>query len=188
MKICEIFDTNLDVEWQQNGRFELAAFVYGETYVIQLEKKKIPKLTELNGAKLAEASFYRSGMEGENASFTTTKQAIDVPVRIYDVVLNAVSGKIDEYDAFIFTAETKHCRTAEEFSTKKDIYSAIADRIAKRMHNIFYYERLTENSAEFLITKIELSEETQNKTNFKNPRAEAIKALKLKPAILYPKS
>jgi hypothetical protein len=56
------------------------------------------------------------------------------------------------------------------------------------MHNIFYYERLTENSAEFLITKIELSEETQNKTNFKNPRAEAIKALKLKPAILYPKS
>jgi len=181
MKIREIFDTNIDVEWQQNGNFELAEFTCGEQYVIQIEKKALSNFQELKGAKTAEVSFFRKNIEGESASFTTAKQPIDVPVRIYGIVLNAVSEKIDEYDAFVFSAESRHSRSLEEFNSKKGIYSAIADKIAKKMTGITYYERETGYSGEYLITKIELSEETQNVTNFKNPRMEALKALNMLP-------
>lgn len=188
MKICEIFDTNLDVEWQQNGRFELAMFTYGEDYIIQIEKRKLHGFQELNKAKTAEVSFFRKNIEDGVATFSTTKQSVDVPVRIYAIVLNAISGKMDDYDAFFFSAEAKHSKTQDEYDSKKSIYSAISDKIAKKMIGITYYERETNYSGEYLITKIELSEETQNKTNFKNPRDEAIKALNLKPALFYPKS
>lgn len=181
MKILEIFDTNIDVEWQQNGRFELAAFTCGEDYVIQIEKRKIHGFQELKNAKTAEVSFFRKDIKDADATFTTAKQVLDVPVRIYGIVLNAISGKMDEYDAFIFTAEAKHSNTQCEYDSKKNIYSAIADKIAKKMTGITYYERETNYSGEYLITKIDLSEETQNSTNFKNPRTEALKTLNLLP-------
>lgn len=181
MKIREIFDTNIDVEWQQSGKFELAGFTCGEDYVIQIEKREIHGFEELKNAKTAEVSFFRNDIV---AAFTTAKQTLDVPVKIYGTVLNAVSGKIDDYDAFIFTAEAKHSKTSEEYNSKKKIYSAIADKIAKKMTGITYYERETDYSGEYLITKIKLSEETQHVTNFKNPRAEALNSVNLKFATL----
>jgi len=182
MKICEIFDAKIDVEWQQRGRFELATFTCGEDYIIQIERRIFHGLKELNIAKTAEVSFFRKNIKDAIATFSTTKQNIDVPVRIYAIVLNAISGKMDNYDAFFFSAESKHSKTQDEYNSKKNIYSAIADKIAKKMPGIMYYERETNYSGEYLITKIELSDETQNKTNFKNPRMEALRALNLLPS------
>lgn len=174
MKIQEIFDTSTNIVWQQNGRFELAAFDQGEKYVIQIDKKKFHQFPELNNSNVAEISFFRYGVENSDEAHATIRQNSDVPVKVYGIVLNALLKKMDDYDAFFFSAEAKHSRTLEEFESKKSIYFWIADRVSKRLPSIIFYECEHDTSAQFLISRIKLSPETQNETGFKNALAEAL--------------
>jgi len=174
MKIQEIFDTSANLVWQQNGRFELTAFNQGENYVIQIDRKNFNQFPELKHFKVAEISFFRYGVENSDEAHTTTTQNLDVPVKVYGIVLNALLKKMDDYDAFFFSAEAKHSRTLEEFESKKSIYFWIADRVSKRLSGITFYECEHNTSAQFLISKIKLSPETQNETGLKNALAEAL--------------
>jgi methionine synthase II (cobalamin-independent) len=176
LKIQEIFDNYADIVWQQNGRFELASFVCGEKYVIQIDRKNLNQFPELKRSRVAEISFFRYDVDDSDAAHTTARQDLDVPVKVYGIVLNALLKKMEEYDAFFFSAETKHSRTLEEYKSKKSIYFWIADRVSKKLSGVTLYEYECNVSAQFLISKIKLAKETQNATGFKNALAEALAA------------
>lgn len=175
MKLKEIFDSESKIDWQQNGRFELAGFVSDEKYVIQIERKKFYQFPELINAKAAEVSFFRYDVDNPDAAHSTTPQSIQVPVKVYGIVFNALKSKYADYEAFFFIAAKKHSKSEDEFNSKKTIYAALADRMAKRLSDVYYYENETADAAEFLISKIKLSDETKNQTNIKNPLSEALK-------------
>jgi hypothetical protein len=174
MKIQEILNTSADLVWQQTGRFELAAFNQGEKYVIQIDRKKFYQFPELKQFKVAEISFFRYGVKNSDEAHATLRQNLDVPVKVYAIVLNALLKKMDDYDAFFFSAEAKHSRTLEEYESKKSIYFWIADRVSKKLPGVTLYEYETDFSAQFLISKINLTPETQSETGFKNALAEAL--------------
>jgi hypothetical protein len=176
MKLQEIFDSAINVEWQKNGKFELAGFVSGEKYVIQIERRNFSQFPELAKYKTAEVSFFRYDINNPDSAFSTAPQSINVPVKVYGIVYNAIKSKFSEYDAFYFIAARKHSKSAAEFNSKKEIYASLADKLVKHLSDIFYYENDEGIDAQYLISRVKLSDETKQQTKLTHPLSEALKA------------
>lgn len=167
MLLWEIFDTELDIEWKQSGRFVLGPFIWDDKkYTIQIENKPLD-FPELKGKKTAEISFFRSDKEGE-AAFSTSSDT-SFPIRVYGVSANALIKKYEEYDAFYFIAEKRHSKNEKEFKIKTDVYDLISDRLAKRIGAKLYDYR-TPVSNEYLVSRIKIKSD-----KFKNPLKEALR-------------
>jgi hypothetical protein len=147
----KFFDTSIDLEWQRNGRYKLCSFKYGEfQYTIQIENKPI-HITELKGKNTAEISFFRTDLSDE-ATHSTTGD-IDLPFKIYGVVANALAEKYHEYDAFFFSAISRHSSSKKELDTKAKIYFFLADKLSKKVGGKVY-DNKDQHGLEFIVSKI----------------------------------
>lgn len=154
MIISEIFDTIIIPSWQKNGRFELASFnSNGYEYVIQIENKPL-HFVELKNKKTAEISFYRN-LDDSEAAHSTTHE-IKNPFYVYGGVANALLEKFMSFEAFYFNAEIRHSDNKEQFETKKEIYSFLGNRMAKRTGTKFYEKNGTDQY-EVIVSKIPLA-------------------------------
>jgi hypothetical protein len=154
MMVSEIFDTKFDIQWKSTGRFDLGAFrVNDRTYQVQIETKVL-QYEVLKGKKTAEISFSRHDINDSEKSYSTTGEE-SVPLAVYGIVANNLEKKFKNFDAFYFEAVRRHSKTAEEFRIKREIYSFIADKIAKRT-GAYFYENSRNSDQEFLITRIKI--------------------------------
>ena len=104
MNIWEIFDTNIQLTWQQSERSELALLNYdNKPYMLQIYRTQFNQITELIGKNTAEVSFFRYDLNDQQ-SFSTTYD-VPSPTMLYGVISNALTDKFAEYDAFYFSAE-----------------------------------------------------------------------------------
>jgi hypothetical protein len=175
MKINEIMNSTAILKWQTNGRFLLAAFEEdNKTFIIQLERRQLVQIPELKKLRTAEGSFYQDNIKDIDKAFGTTKNASKIPVAVYGKVSNGFIEKLPEFDALYFIAAKKHSEDESDYASKKRIYAFIADKIVKSTSKLFYYEAENNYEAEFLISKVQLSEETKKSLGFKNPLSEAI--------------
>lgn len=170
MKLVEIFNSKIDLDWQKHGRFELSQFFVNETpYIIQIEKRPILELQLEDSIKTAEVSFFRHDIENEKKAFSTQQENIKVPYVVYGAVGNALKQKFNNYDLFYFTAEKKHSNNTKEYEQKIQIYRSLCIKLKKdSLEEVFYYENEDSTKYEFIISKIEIPE-------LKNPLKEALK-------------
>lgn len=152
MRLWEIFDTSVQLEWQQNGQHELSSLNYGnKPYILQIHKVQLQQIPELLGKKTAEVSFFRDDLTDQQ-SFSTTYD-VPSPTMLYGVISNGLSDKFVEYDAFYFSAERAHSNTKGEYDAKVSIYQYAANRIVKR-YGARCYENINNVSTNFIISKI----------------------------------
>ena len=153
MIVLEIFDSELNLKWQTNGRFELTNFHYKNAeFLIQVEKKTLP-FKELKNKRTAEISFSRNDVDVEKSH--STMSDVEFPAAIYGIISNSLADKFSDFDAFYFIANRRHSRSNVEFDAKKKIYSFLADRISKKVGALFFEGR--EGSDEiFLVTRIKV--------------------------------
>lgn len=152
MKINEIFNTKIKVNWQISGRFELTSFHVDDIeYTIQIEKKPL-HFDELLNKKTAEISFFRNDIDNTETVHSTTNDA-KRSLSVYGAIANALVEKFASYDAFYFIANRRHSANDEQFQSKKLIYRFAADKMSKRTGAFFFIG--TEGQDEnFLVTKI----------------------------------
>lgn len=161
LRLQEVFDSNIQIEWESLSKGEHALFKYGEhVFVIQLVPVHLP-LEELKGMNIVEASFYRKDLEGE-ASFSTTDE-YEVPIKVYGAVMNGFAARFAEFDGMYFEADRRHSKSEKQFAAKVRLYSFMADRVAKRAHAVLYTAKDT-LSSKFLVTTVKLQS-----TEFTNP-------------------
>ena len=152
MKINEIFDKTIKLHWQQRGRFELTSFdANGERYIIQIESKPVNSQA-LTNKKTAEVSFFTDNTDVEQAH-STTGRTNHTASSIYGIIFNALADKFQQYDAFYFTALSRHSINSE-FSKKKNSYLTIANSLAKRTPHARVYDDKHNNGHAFLVSKI----------------------------------
>lgn len=177
MKLIEIFDHTEILDWQRNGKFELAKLILDNAaYLLQIESKLLfPKnqVLELVGKKTAEVSFNLLDIAGDN-SFSTSNSSTK-PIKVYGAVLNGLAEKFTDYDAFYFSAERRHSKTEEEFESKKEIYLLAANK-AKKRTGALLYESEDGRGAYWLLSKIKLSAESLENIKMANPLKEALLA------------
>ena len=170
MKITEIFDSNLDLQWQQNGRFELTSFTVGNMeYSIQIEAKPLPSIPELKNKRTAEVSFFTKDTDISKA-FSTQYEFGNSAIKVYGVVLNAIANKFKDYDAFYFIAKPEHSSNTEELKTKSGIYLTLANKVATS-NNIRVYDQKTKYGNAFLVSKFPI----ENNDDFINETLEYLK-------------
>jgi hypothetical protein len=178
MKLQEIFDHTEQLVWQRNGRFELSQFKINDgIFNVQIDRKSLDhRFKELIGKRTAEVSFYRADIDDDKKAFSTNSGTTkSSTAKVYGAVLNGLSDKFNEYDAFFFLANRDHSNSDEEYNTKREIYSFMADRMNKKL-GFYFYENNESKSTNYLISKIKLSDETKNKTDYKHALSEALKA------------
>lgn len=171
MQLDEIFDTEQDLIWQHQGRFELTTFNIGNVnYTIQIEKKHMAKVPELKGKKTAEVSFFTDASDTKVAH-STTNQMRHVATTVYGVVFNALEKKFQEYDAFYFVARPEHSQNEEQLGKKSDIYLTLANSVATRS-NVRVYDQKSNYGNAFLVSKLPV----ENNADFINEAVEFMKA------------
>lgn len=152
-RLQEVFDTEIEIEWENLSKGEHALFKYGEhVFVIQIVPIHLP-LKELKGMNIVEASFYRKDLDGE-ASFSTTDE-YEVPVKVYGGVMNAFADKFVAFDGMYFEADRRHSKSQKQFAAKTRLYSFMADRVAKKAHAIMYTAK-SSSISKFLVTTTKL--------------------------------
>lgn len=174
MQLTEVFDTNIKLEWTTRGRFELASFIVKDVgYVIQIERKPIRMVEELKNKKTAEVSFFtKTGNADE--SHTSTNKIGNAAPKVFGIVFNAIAEKFKQYDAFYFSAQTKHSKSEEELTTKSEIYLTLANSVAKRVSvPARVYDQRSRYGHAFLVSKIEIDDQ-----DFINEALEYIKETK----------
>lgn len=178
MLLDEIFNHTEQLNWQLNGRFELAEFTVDNVkFQIQIDRKPLDAFADLKNKKTAEVSFFREDIQNHDDAHSTAGNSKKISVKVYGAVLNGLKDKFDNYDAFYFTAERKHSTNQEEFEAKNRIYFYMSDRIAKHFHTlVYFYEKETSAKTEYLVSKIKLSEQTKEDSGLKNALSEALKA------------
>jgi len=154
MKLSEIFDSDVDLQWQINGRFILTSFTAnGIPYLIQIEKKPL-YFDELKDKKTAEVSFARNDIEDTEKAHSTAKSS-NFSAPTYGVVANALTKKFEDFDAFYFTANRRHSSSQDEFQSKANIYGILGNRIAKKT-GAFFYEGKEGADSVFLVSRIKV--------------------------------
>jgi hypothetical protein len=154
MKLTEIFDTDVAIHWQRNGRFELGGIVFsGHEYIIQIETKPL-MFNELLGRKTAEVSFFRNTEDSEAAHSTTGD--IKQPFALYGSVASGLLKRFQDFDAFYFAAESRHSSSNDQFISKTNIYNFLADQLTKRV-GARKYEKIDNDCHMWLISKYEIT-------------------------------
>jgi CRISPR-associated Cas5-like protein len=170
MNIWEIFDTSIQLTWQQNGQYELAALNFENIpYVLQIYKTQLRQIPELLGKNTAEVSFFRSDLTDQQ-SFSTTYD-VPSPTMLYGVISNALADKFANYDAFYFSAEKAHSSTKDEYDAKVSIYQYAARRMLKR-YGAKDYVNINNRGTDFIISKIAIVSDA-----YKNPVKEYLDQL-----------
>lgn len=154
--LIESLNTKLPLNWQKKGSYELTSFNIDEyVYVIQIELKPLP-IEELKGLKTAEVSFFLQNPPEDQTGFDTANVFKQTAVKIFSIVYNALADKFSEYDAFMFTAKSRHSSSPDEYKTKRRIYDNLADRLAKS-YGLFKYSKGVGDGQAFLVSKIKIS-------------------------------
>lgn len=173
MHLQEIFDTEADIVWQQQGRFELAEFVINDIkYIIQIEKKPISplKLPELKGKKTAEVSFFVADKKSLDQAYSTTHNIGNAAPKVLSVVFHALLEKFKEYDAFYYILRPQHSDSKEQLETKRGIYLTLANNLATHS-NLRVYDQRSNYGNAFLVSKIPI----ESNKDFINETLEYIK-------------
>jgi hypothetical protein len=138
MKLKEIFDTSLDLEWQRNGRYWLSEFkMNNNNYIIQIEDKPLYDISKnLHGKKTAEIFFFIQGLNDVDAFSTLDNNAS--AGKIYGTVTNGILNKVKEYDAIVATIDIAHSSNQKEYKSKKRIYRFLMDRMKSSFGNFIY--------------------------------------------------
>jgi len=176
MKITEIFDSSLNLDWEQQGRYKLAAFsVDGIWYQIQIEEKPIVHAPELRGKKTAEVSFFKKDSSDDEKAHSTANDQ-DAPSAVYGVVMNALKDQFAHYDAFYFSCEKRHSETDKQFKLKVRIYNYAASEIKHKYFKAQRYRFHDINLEKWIISKIPFTDK-----NFINEWLANLEFMKDKP-------
>jgi hypothetical protein len=178
INLMEIFDHNVELEWQQNGAFELSTFNEGGSiFQLQIERKNFPYTSDFDRCKVGEVSFGRKDIEHKGSEFSSKAAIPSTAPKVYGAVVNGLAEKFENYDVFYFDALRRHSESDEDYKTKMRIYTAMAD-VVKKQQECWYYESRwkTANRKTFIVSKIRMSDEESNRTGFINPLKEAMYA------------
>lgn len=184
MELFEAFDTREELRWQTNGDFELTSFVQNDVkYVIQIQKHSfIPNMgniKEFRGAKIGEVSFFVHKAENsEKAYSTNTSSKPTGSIKTYSTVLHGVSEKFDNYDVYFFDVMKRHSKDNSEFTKKKAIYQSMISHM-KVDHVFRYYESNMPDKTLYVVSKIKLSEESEERSGLVHPLKEAMRMVGL---------
>lgn len=151
----ESLTTKLSLQWQKKGNYELTSFNIGEhNYVIQIESKPLP-IEELQQLKTAEVSFFLQNPPEGQTGFDTANILKQNAMKVFSIVYNALADKFSNYDAFMFTAKSRHSSSPDEYKTKRRIYDNLADRLAKS-YGLFKYSKGIGDGQAFLVSKTKI--------------------------------
>lgn len=155
MKIQEILDSDIpgimhEVNWGWQGKFKWG----DDVFVVELRKTKAPGVLE---RRVYEASFYRDEIASDDAFSTATgKIADEVPVKVYGVVVNALSNiwQQGNIDAVTFSAEHRHAKDQDQHDRKAELYDSFVRRAWKRSGGYLYVHRAV--SPQWLLSREEV--------------------------------
>lgn len=148
-ELQEVFDSKIDVSWSKQAWGYIGGFsINDQPYKVELRKTTV---AGLKGHNPAEVSFYLADVTDDSA-FASTNKAHHIASTIYGVVFNALNERYDDFDAFYFSAETRH--SGNEYSKKVALYTHLATQISRRRGATLY---VSENASrtDFLLSKIE---------------------------------
>lgn len=174
MYLFEIFSVEHPGKWQEHGRFRFRQFeVDGKTYVAQIEHKLLP-----GAVRGSEVSFFRSDVDGADASFSTTA---DQPfsLQVYSYLFGMIQPLYRETgETLFFTAELRHSHGIQKTQMKKSrIYKRSVEHLASREGGLVYVSR-SRREQEILLTKTPLKHDHKYWVNERN---EALVQAGLKP-------
>lgn len=160
VKIQETLDSEIpDVLYQTNWGWQ-GRFRWGEhLFTVQLSKISAPDTPRF---RTYEVSFFRSNVKCDDA-YSSHGGNEEVPVKVYEVVVNAVRSVWREHDmdALFFTAEPRHSKTPDQRERKERIYSFISQRVFRSEGGHLYVHRGDGEHfpTEWLLTREELPDE-----------------------------
>lgn len=132
MKLIEVFNTSLNLEWKHDINEFYSEFKLGENnYGISAIEE------DINNLKTLRVDFHYK--DGNKISHSATNFGTDA-LKVLAIISNGIKQKFQDYDIIYFLA--KKANNDKEFSSRVKLYSRIVDKLKVENNRIGFKKEL----------------------------------------------